>query len=101
MTGRARSRALPDVPTVAESGFAGFQSSLWYALLAPAGTPTAVIQRLNREVARIVRLPAVSEQLLAQGAELIGNSPQEVAGFLRADIERWKKVVKEAKITAH
>ena len=101
MTGRARSRALPDVPTVAESGFAGFQSSLWYALLAPAGTPTAVIQRLNNEVARIVGQPAFSEQLLAQGAEPIGNRPKEVAGFLRADIERWRKVVREAKIRSH
>ena len=101
MTGRARSRALPEVPTVAESGLTGFQSSLWYALLAPVGTPAAVIQRLNREVARIVRLPAVSEQLLAQGAEPIANSPQELAVFLRGDIERWKKVVKEAGFSGH
>ena len=101
MTGRTRSRALPEVPTVAESGLAGFQSSLWYALMAPADTPTAVIQRLNTETARIVRLPAVSEQLLAQGADPIGNSPQELATFLRADIERWKKLVREAKISAH
>lgn len=101
MTGRARSRALPEVPTVAEAGLAGFQSSLWYALMAPAGTPTAVMQRLNHETTRIVRLPAVSEQLLAQGADPIGNSPQELATFLRADIERWKKLVREAKITAH
>ena len=101
MTGRARSRALPEVPTVAEAGLAGFQSSLWYALMAPAGTPTAVMQRLNTETTRIVRLPAVSEQLLAQGADPIGNSPQELATFLRADIERWKKLVREAKITAH
>ena len=101
MTGRTRSRALPEVPTVAESGLAGFQSSLWYALMAPAGTPTAVIQRLNTETARIVRLPAVSEQLLAQGADPIGNSPQELATFLRADIERWKKLVREAKISGH
>ena len=101
MTGRTRSRALPEVPTVAESGLAGFQSSLWYALMAPAGTPTAVIQRLNTETMRIVRLPAVSEQLLAQGADPIGNSPQELAAFLRADIERWKKLVREAKISAH
>ena len=101
MTGRARSRALPEVPTVAEAGLAGFQSSLWYALMAPAGTPTAVIQRLNTETTRIVRLPAVSEQLLAQGADPIGNSPQELATFLRADIERWKKLVREAKISAH
>ena len=101
MTGRTRSRALPEVPTVAESGLTGFQSSLWYALMAPAGTPTAVIQRLNTETTRIVRLPAVSEQLLAQGADPIGNSPQEPATFLRADIERWKKLVREAKISAH
>jgi len=101
MTGRTRSRALPEVPTVAESGLAGFQSSLWYALMAPADTPTAVIQRLNTETARIVRLPAVSEQLLAQGADPIGNRPQELATFLRADIERWKKLVREAKISAH
>ena len=101
MTGRTRSRALPEVPTVAESGLTGFQSSLWYALMAPAGTPTAVIQRLNYETTRIVRLPAVSEQLLAQGADPIGNSPQELATFLRADIERWKKLVREAKISAH
>ena len=101
MTGRTRSRALPEVPTVAESGLTGFQSSLWYALMAPAGTPTAVMQRLNHETTRIVRLPAVSEQLLAQGADPIGNSPQELAAFLRADIERWKKLVREAKISAH
>jgi tripartite-type tricarboxylate transporter receptor subunit TctC len=101
MTGRARSRALPEVPTVAESGLAGFQSSLWYALMAPAGTPAAVIQRVNSETARIVRLPSISEQLLAQGVDPIGNSPQELAAFLRADIERWKKVVREAKITSH
>ena len=101
MTGRTRSRALPEVPTVAEAGLAGFQSSLWYALMAPAGTPTAVIQRLNTETMRIVRLPAVSEQLLAQGADPIGNSPQELAAFLRADIERWKKLVREAKISGH
>jgi len=101
MTGRTRSRALPEVPTVAESALTGFQSSLWYALMAPAGTPTAVIQRLNTETTRIVRLPAVSEQLLAQGADPIGNSPQELATFLRADIARWKKLVREAKISAH
>ncbi len=101
MTGRARSRALPEVPTVAESGLPGFQSSLWYALLAPAGTPAPVVKRLNSELIRIVRTPAISDQLLAQGAEAIGSSPEEFTTFLRADIERWKKVVKEAGITGH
>lgn len=101
VTSRTRSRAAPDIPTVAESGLPGFQSSLWYALLAPAATPPAVIQRLNAETARIVRMPAVSDKLLAQGAEPIGNSPQELAAFLRADIERWKKLVQQAGIGVH
>ena len=101
MTGRARTRAAPDIPTVAELGFPGYQSSLWYALIAPAATPASVVRRLNTEIVRIVRLPAVSDQLLAQGADPIGNSPQELAAFLRTDIERWKKVVKETGISGH
>ena len=101
VTSRQRTRAAPDIPTVAELGFPGYQSSLWYALIAPAATPPAVIQRLNAEVARIVRVPAFSDQLLAQGADPIGNRPQELAVFLRSDIERWKKLVQQANIGAH
>ncbi len=101
MTGRNRSRAAPDIPTVAESGFPGYQTSLWYALLVPARTSPAVIQRLNAETARIVRLPAVTEQLLAQGAEPIGGSPAALDAFLRADIERWKKLIQQANISVH
>ncbi len=101
VTSRQRTRAAPDIPTVAEQEFPGYQSSLWYALIAPAGTPPAIIQRLNTEVARIVRAPAISDQLLAQGADPIGNGPQELAAFLKADIERWKKLVQQGHISVH
>ncbi len=101
MTSRARSRAAPDIPTVAESGLPGYESSLWYALLAPAGTPAAVIRRVHSETTAIIRSSAVTEQLLAQGAEPIGNSPQETAKFLRDEIERWTRLIKQADIRAN
>jgi tripartite-type tricarboxylate transporter receptor subunit TctC len=97
MTSRARSRAAPDIPTVAET-VPGYESTLWYALLAPAATPPAIIKRIHRETTRILKLPEVTEQLLAQGADPIGNSPQELEKFLRTEIERWTKVIQQAKI---
>lgn len=100
MTGRARSRAAPDIPTVAESGVPGYESSLWYALLAPARTPPPVISRVHAETTRILELPDVREQLLAQGADPIGNSPQELLKFLTAEIERWTHLIQKAKIRA-
>jgi len=97
MTGRSRSRAAPEIPTVAESGVPGYESSLWYALLAPARTPQPIIARLHSETARILRLPEVTEQLLSQGAEPIGSNPQELAKFLAAEINRWTQVIEQAK----
>jgi tripartite-type tricarboxylate transporter receptor subunit TctC len=97
MTSRARSRAAPDIPTVAET-VPGYESTLWYALLAPAATPPAIIKRIHAETTRILKLPEVTEQLLAQGADPIGNSPQELEKFLRTEIERWTKVIQQAKI---
>jgi tripartite-type tricarboxylate transporter receptor subunit TctC len=101
MTSRARSRAAPDIPTVAESGLPGYESSLWYALLAPAGTPAAIIRRVHSETTAIIKSAAVTEQLLAQGAEPIGNSPQEAAKFLKDEIARWTKLIKQADIRAN
>lgn len=100
MTSRARSRAAPDVPTVAESGVPGFESTLWYALLAPAATPPAIIKRVHAETTRILKLPEVTEQLLAQGADPIGNTPQETRKFLQTEIERWTKLIQQANIRA-
>jgi tripartite-type tricarboxylate transporter receptor subunit TctC len=98
MTSAKRSRAAPDLPTVAEQGFPGFESSLWYALLAPAATPQPIIKRLNAETVRILKLPDIAEQLASQGADPIGNSPQELSRFIKAEIDRWTKVINAAKI---
>ncbi len=100
MTSRTRSRAAPDVPTVAEQGVPGYESSLWYALLAPAATPQAVIKRVHAETVKIVKSPELSAQLLAQGAEPVGNSPRELAGFIKAEIERWTELVERTNIRA-
>jgi tripartite-type tricarboxylate transporter receptor subunit TctC len=100
MTGRTRSRAAPEIPTVAESGVPGYESSLWYALLAPAGTPQPIISRVHAETVRILRSSEVTEQLLGQGAEPIGNSPRELLKFLAAEIDRWTRLIEQAKIRA-
>jgi tripartite-type tricarboxylate transporter receptor subunit TctC len=99
-TGKRRSPELPGVPTVEEAGVPGYELSPWYGLLAPAGTPRAVVARLSSEVTRIVRAPEMREQLSAQGAEPTGGAPEEFAQTLRSDAATWKKVVKEAGIRA-
>jgi tripartite-type tricarboxylate transporter receptor subunit TctC len=100
MTSGKRSRAAPDLPTVAEQGFPGYESTLWYALLAPAATPPAIIRRLHDETVKVLKTPEVTDQLLAQGADPIGNSPAELQKFVRSEIERWTKVIQQAKIAA-
>jgi tripartite-type tricarboxylate transporter receptor subunit TctC len=100
VTSRTRSRAVPGIPAVAET-LPGYESTLWYALLAPAGTPPAIVKRVHAETTRILKLPEVSEQLLVQGADPIGNSPQEAAKFLQAEIARWTALIKQAGIRAN
>ena len=100
MTGAKRSRSAPEIPTVAEAGYKGYEASLWYALLAPAGTPRTIITRLNAETVKVIRSPAITEQLLAQGAEPEGGSPQELEAYLRAEIDRWSKLIARAHIKA-
>ena len=98
MTGRARSSAAPEIPTVAESGVPGYESTLWYALLAPAATPQPVMRRLHAETVKAIRLPEVVGQLSALGAQPIGNSPQEVTKFLQSEITRWTRLIEQAGI---
>ena len=98
VTTRSRSRAAPEIPTVAESGVPGFQATTWYALLAPARTSPAIIKRLHAATIQALRSPAVTEQLVAQGAEPIGNSPDELRAFLQNEIDVWTKVIKQANI---
>ena len=89
-----RSAVLPDLPTIAEQGFPGFEAVSWYALMVPAGTPQDVISRLHTEVARILRLHDVKEKLAGLGAEPVGNSPEELAATIRSESARWADVIR-------
>jgi tripartite-type tricarboxylate transporter receptor subunit TctC len=91
-----RFSGLPDVPTVAESGFAGFDVGFWLGTLAPAGTPRAIIDKLNTEMVKILRMPDVVERLAAMGVEVIGNTPDEFARIIKADVVKWGKVVRDS-----
>jgi tripartite-type tricarboxylate transporter receptor subunit TctC len=93
-SGTKRAAQLPDLPTVAESGVPGYQSTIWQSLLAPAKTPAAIVRRLHAEVADIARQPDVKERLLTDGSEAIGSSPQELAEHVAGEIARWTKVIK-------
>jgi tripartite-type tricarboxylate transporter receptor subunit TctC len=99
VTGSKRWPLLPEVPTLAEAGVAGFEKYNWFGLLAPAGTPEAVIALLNREMLAIMRDPALQKWLESQGAEAAAGSPEEFAAFIRRDQAKWARVVKEVGIT--
>ena len=91
-----RARELPEVPTIAEAGYKGFEASTWYGLLAPARTPAPIIARLNAEVNRALKTPEVRERLAAEGGEALGGSPEQFASFLKAEHAKWGRVVKES-----
>ena len=95
-----RIAAAPDLPTIAEQGFPGFEATSWYALVAPAGTPPAVIDRLHAAIVRVLAEPDVREKIAGLGAEPVGNSPAEFAAMQRAETLRWTRVAKEANIHA-
>lgn len=88
-----RTKAIPSLPTVAEQGFSGFQSSTWFGILAPAGTPDVVINRLNAEFSKALAEPDMVKRLTELGAAWSPNSPADYAKFLRADLEKWRGVV--------
>jgi len=98
VTSRQRVPALPDVPTVAESGYPGFEILSWFGLLAPTGTPPDVVLKLHREVARIMALPEVRERILGLGAEPVANTPAQFTEEIRAQLAFWPAVVKAAGI---
>jgi tripartite-type tricarboxylate transporter receptor subunit TctC len=99
VTTAKRSPALPDVPTLDESGLKGFNLGTWFGLLAPAGTPAAVVERLSQEVARIVAKPEFRKKLEDIGADPIGNTPAQMAAQIKEDTERFAKLVKAANVT--
>ena len=93
-----RMSAIPDVPTLAESGLAGFESGSWQGVVAPAGTPRNVVARLNAEITRIVNSPEMRDNLGKQGADVRTNTPDEFAAFIRGEKMKWAKVVKDANV---
>jgi tripartite-type tricarboxylate transporter receptor subunit TctC len=93
-----RSSLLPNVPTLAESGVGGYESSLWYGIIAPAGTPAQVIAKVNHDVTRIVTAPAMRTRLSAQGADPIPSTPQEFEVFLKDEYAKWERVFRETGI---
>jgi len=96
VTSLTRAAALPDVPTIAESGYPGFEASSWFGLLAPAGTPEAIVTKLNAEGNRWLATPEAKDKLLAQGAIAAGGSPADFARHIATETAKWAKVVKQS-----
>ena len=91
-----RSRSLPDVPTIAERGFPGFEAGSWFGFFAPRGTPEAVITGINQAVKDVVAMPAIEQQMIREGADPVGGSPAQFAQFVQREFEKWKTVVVES-----
>ena len=100
VTTAKRAPALPEVPTVAESGVPGYELTGWMGLLAPADTPRTVVARLYQETARLVHLPEVKQRFVIDAADPVGSTPEQLTAHLKSEIERWSKVVKQAGIRA-
>jgi tripartite-type tricarboxylate transporter receptor subunit TctC len=91
VTSSNRSAAFPEVLTVAESGYPGFEVYTWYGVFAPAGTPKEIVTKLNKEIVRILQLPDVKERLASLGSEQSGGTPEEFGSFVKTDIARWPR----------
>lgn len=98
VTTAKRSSAIPELPTVAESALPGYEVVQWNGVLAPARVPAIIVARLNTEIERILALPEMKTRLAADGADPAGGSPEQFAAFIRADIEKWAKVIKAANV---
>lgn len=96
VTSLQRTPTLLDVPTLNESGLPGFEAIAWYGLLAPAGTPRYIVDKVQREVARVVAMPEFREALIAQGSDPIGSTPEEFAKRIRTELTQWSDLVKQA-----
>ena len=99
-TGAQRSPALPDLPTVAESGIAGYEASLWYGFVGPARLPPEIVRRLNSEIVAVLGLSEVRERLASQGVDVQSTTPEEFSRLLASDLERWAGVVQRAGVRA-
>ncbi len=98
VTSAKRAQVLPDVPTIAEAALPGYESTQWYGVLAPAGTPRAVIDTLYKAISRVLRVPDMLERLAADGAEVVNGTPEVFAAHLKSESEKWARVIKAAGI---
>jgi tripartite-type tricarboxylate transporter receptor subunit TctC len=94
-----RSPSLPNVPTISESGYKGFETSQWYGVMAPAGTPKEIINRLHKEITIALKSKEGTKRMVEDGATLVGNSPDEFSKFIKSEQARWGSVISKAKIT--
>ena len=94
VTTAKRVQALPEVPAIAEAGLPGYESTQWFGILAPAGTPRPIIDRLNQEIVRIMQAPAMKERLAGEGMEVVAGTPEAFAAHIKAETEKWAKVIK-------
>jgi len=100
VTSLRRSPVAPDVPTIDESGYPGFEATVWYGLLAPAGTTATIVRKLHLETVRVLALPEVRAKLADLGIEVIGNSPEEFAAAIKSEIPKWARLLKDSGIKA-
>lgn len=100
VTSLKRAAALPEVPTIAESGVAGYEVNPWFGVLLPARAPQALVSRLNAEILKVLQLPATRERFAAEGFEAAGNTPAQFATYIKAEQLKWGKVIKDAGIKA-
>ena len=91
-----RSRSLPDVPTVADKGFAGFEAGSWFGFFAPKGTPPEVIAQLNKAVNEVLLIPAIEQQMVAQGADPVGGTPAQLGQFVQREHDKWRVIVRDS-----
>jgi len=97
-TGQTRSSVLPDVPTIAEAGLPGYEATIWLGIMAPAGTPKAIVDKLNAEINKVLSLPDLKAQWAQQGAQPLIMTPAEFEAYLKKDIEKWANVIQTAGI---
>jgi tripartite-type tricarboxylate transporter receptor subunit TctC len=98
VTSKERSPVAPNVPTISESGYTGFDAIAWHGIMAPAGTPPAIVEKLNTEIVKALKDPQTVKLIEAQSIQVVGNSPADFAGFIKQDIAVWKDVAHQAKV---
>jgi tripartite-type tricarboxylate transporter receptor subunit TctC len=98
VSGAQRSAALPELPTMMEAGVKDYESATWYGVVAPAATPPEIVNKLNAEIAAILKQPDTRERIARDGADPVGNTPQQFGAFMKSEIEKWRKVIRAAGI---